>query len=159
MFQFNSNFKTENTRIENEFWHHAVLIWQPIKVKINKFNCLSVQFIFIFFFCNLSSLIVAENYKRLKTFLRWDHTIVVMHQFYTIFIVLNMGSIKKLSQSNSLQSDDCFIVHKVGCRKLTGDGLVAIIAAFQSHDCSRICQLWETAVVLGFFCLQKYKKF
>ena len=65
--------------------------------------------------------------------LRWDHTIVVMHQSYTIFIVLNMSPIKKLSQSNSLQSDDCPIVHKVAFRKF--------VAAFQSNDCSSIWQL------------------
>ena len=28
--------------------------------------------------------------------LRWDYTIVVMHKFYTIFVVLKMGPIKKI---------------------------------------------------------------
>ena len=78
---------------------------------------------------------------------------------YTIFIVLNRRPIKKLSQLNSLQSDNCFIVHKVACRKLTHNVLVAIIAAFQSQDCSSIWQLWETAVVLARFVYKNIENF
>ena len=50
------------------------------------------------------------------------------------------------------------IIHKVGWRKLTRNGLLPIIAVFQSYDCSSICQLRKTAVVLDLFCLQRYKQ-
>ena len=87
-------------------------------------------------YCDLRNKSACLN-KVLRNHTQWSQCT----SFIELFIVLNRGPIKKCSHSNSLQSDDCLILHEVGCSKLMRNGLIAINAAFQSHDCCNICQL------------------